>query len=91
MAPLLRDTYLFQHHPYVARHEFVSHATAKILVAAIQTRGETTFCYPGIVTRQSLVAAKLVTLGGVRRNRMIFCRPPPLVTLESHNLGTIML
>ena len=73
-APLLRDTYLFQPHPCVARHEFVTHVIAKILVAAIQTCGETIFVTR--VTRQSLVAAKLVTWVVVRRNSMIFCSPP---------------
>ena len=48
---LLRDTYLFQPHPYVARHEFVTHVTTKILVTAIQTRGETIFCYLGNETK----------------------------------------
>ena len=51
MVPLVRDTYLFQPYLYVACHEFVTHVTAKILVAAIQTRGETNFCYSGNKTK----------------------------------------
>ena len=42
-VPLLREMYLFQPHPCVACHEFVTHETAKNLVAAIQTRGMTIF------------------------------------------------
>ena len=47
LVPLSQDMYLFQPHLCVVCHQFVPHITAKILVAAIQTRGETFFCYPG--------------------------------------------
>ena len=75
---LSQDTYLFQPHLCVVRHQFVPHVTAKILVAAIQTRGETIFCYPG--NEHILEAAKLVTWVGVRRNSRVFCRPPLLLS-----------
>ena len=75
LAPLSQNTYLFQPHLYVVRHQFVPHVTAKILSAAVQTRGETFFCYPG--NEHILEAAKPVTWVGIRRNSTVFCRPPP--------------
>ena len=47
LAALLQETYLFQPHPCKARHEFDTHVTAKILVTAIHTLGETFFVTRG--------------------------------------------
>ena len=51
LVPLLRNMYLFQPHPCLASHQFVTHATAKIFVVAIQNRCERFFCYSGNETK----------------------------------------
>ena len=75
--------------PILARHVLVSASSVRGSPPACYTRNKAKswwrpyklvakqFCVTR-VTRQSLVAAKLVTWVGVRRNSMIFCRPPLL-------------
>ena len=62
LTPLLRDTYLIQPHPCVARHECVTQVTAKTLLTARKTRGETIFCYPGNETKSH--ASQTCYVGG---------------------------
>ena len=55
LVPLLRDTYLFQHHPCVTRHEFVTHVTAKIH----------DFLLPGYCNEAKSRGGKTCYMGGV--------------------------